>query len=63
VDAVAALRELIEATGARSHVEGLIGALGAQALRALAAAPLADAQARRVLAGLAAALTGGDATA
>ncbi|MSX38845.1 MAG: polyprenyl synthetase family protein, partial [Actinobacteria bacterium] len=55
-DGVGALRAVIEETGARAHVEALIGALTDQCFRALDAAPIEDA-AREVLRGLAIAAT------
>lgn len=56
-DGVVELRAMIEATGARTFVEGEVSRLAARALVALERAPLADASARAVLRGLAVAVT------
>ncbi len=50
------LRRLVEQTGARAHVEGLIAQLGARAIDELGALPLVDEKARDVLRDLAMAL-------
>ncbi len=54
---VAELRRIIEDTGARDNVERLVSDLGEQAVAALEAAPMTDEEPRRVLRGLAVALT------
>ena len=56
-DGVVELRAMIEATGARTFVEGEVSRLAARALVALEQAPLADDSARAVLRGLAVAVT------
>lgn len=56
-DGVVELRAMIEATGARTFVEGEVSRLAARALVALERAPLADDSARAVLRGLAVAVT------
>jgi geranylgeranyl diphosphate synthase type I len=55
--AVPELRAILIDTGARSYVEGVVASLGDRAIAAIESAPIVDPQARRVLRGIAAALT------